>query len=55
MRRQRFEGAHPGITITPPETHASLWTARDREGGKLLASGYQLGELLDALDWLTGR
>jgi hypothetical protein len=53
MRRQRFEAAHPGITITPPETHASLWTAR--QDGKILASDYQLGGLLDALEWLTGQ
>jgi hypothetical protein len=52
-RRRRFEEAHPDVTISPPETHASLWTAR--QDGKILASGYQLGHLLDALGWLTGE
>ena len=53
VRRRRFEEAHPDITIAEPETHGSLWTAR--RGGKLLASDYQLGGLLDALAWLTGE
>ena len=52
MRRQRFETAHPDITITAPETHASLWTAR--RDGAILAADYQLGTLLDTLEWLTG-
>jgi hypothetical protein len=52
-RRQRFEGAHPEIVITPPGTHTCLWTAcRD---GKALASGYQLGALLDTLGWLLSK
>jgi hypothetical protein len=53
IRRRRFEQAHPDITITPPETHASLWKAR--RDGKILASDYQLGALLDSLEWLTGE
>lgn len=53
LRRKRFEGAHPEIVITPPGTHACLWTAR--RDGKILASGYQLGTLLDTLDWLFGQ
>ena len=48
--RRRFEQEHPDIAISPPETHASLWTAR--RDGKILASDYQLGGLLDALGWL---
>ena len=53
VRRRQFEATHPEITISPPETHASLWTAsRD---GKILASGYMLGDLMDALDWVLSR
>ena len=52
-RRRAFETAYPDVTISPPETHANLWTAR--RGGKILASGYQLGDLLDSLDWLLGQ
>jgi hypothetical protein len=52
IRRQRFEAQHPEITITAPETHASLWTAR--QDGSILASDYQLAGLLGALDWLLG-
>jgi hypothetical protein len=53
LRRKRFEGAHPEIVITPPGTHACLWTAR--RDGEILASGYQLGALLDTLGWLLGQ
>ena len=53
QRRKRFEGAHPEIVITPPGTHACVWTAR--RDGKILASGYQLGALLDKLGWLLGQ
>jgi hypothetical protein len=52
-RRRAFERTHPDVVITPPETHASMWTARRKGEGKILASGYQLTDLLDALDWLT--
>jgi len=52
-RRRLFEAAHPDVTISPPETHASPWTAR-REG-KILAAEYQLGDLLDSLKWLLER
>lgn len=50
LRRERVEAAHPEIAIIPPETHAGRWTARC--DGKILASQYQLGALLDAVDWL---
>ena len=53
LRRKRFEGAHPEIVITPPGTDACLWTARRDD--KILASGYQLGALLDTLGWLLGK
>jgi hypothetical protein len=52
-RRRAFEAAHPDITISPPETHASLWKAW--RGGKILATGYHLGDLLDSLDWVLGQ
>lgn len=51
-RRERYELDHPDVSISPPETHASLWIAR--RGGRILASHYQLAGLLDALDWFTG-
>lgn len=50
VRRRRFEAAYPDVTITPPETHASMWIAR--QDGKILARDYQLGGLLDALESL---
>ena len=50
MRRKQFESAHPEIVITPPGAHTSLWAAHS--GGKMLASAYQLGTLLDTLGWL---
>ena len=53
QRRERFGAAHPDIIISPPETHALLWAAR--RDGKILASGYMLGDLLDSLGWLTGE
>jgi hypothetical protein len=53
IRRQRFEHAHPDITVTPPETHASMWIAR--QDGIIVASDYHLGGLLDALGWLTAE
>jgi hypothetical protein len=52
-RRQRFEETHPDVTISPPETHASLWTAR--RDGKILATGYHLCDLMDTLDWVLSR
>jgi hypothetical protein len=53
QRRRAFEAAHPDVTITPPETHASMWTAR--QFGSILASDYQLGALLGTLEWLLGE
>jgi len=53
VRRKRFEDAHPEIAITPPETQASMWTAR--RDGKTLASGYHLGALLDTLGRLLAK
>ncbi len=53
QRRRAFETAHPDVTISAPETHASLWVAR--RDGKILASGYQLGGLLDSLGLLSGE
>lgn len=50
VRRKQFESAHPEIVITPPGAHTSLWAAHS--GGKMLASAYQLGTLLDTLGWL---
>lgn len=52
VRRRAFEAVHPDVTISPPETHASLWKAR--RAGKILATGYHLGDLMDALDLLFG-
>jgi hypothetical protein len=52
LRRKRFEDAHPEIAITPPGARSCLWTAR--RDGTSLASGYQLGTLLDTLDQLLG-
>jgi hypothetical protein len=52
LRRKRFECAHPEIVITPPGSHTCLWIAR--RDGKTLASGYQLGALLDTLGSLVG-
>jgi hypothetical protein len=51
VRRKRFEDAHPEIVITPPVTHACLWTAH--RDGTMLASGYQLSALLDTLARIT--
>jgi hypothetical protein len=53
VRRKRFEDAHPEIVITPPQTQASMWTAR--RDGKTLASGYRLGALLDTLGRLLAK
>jgi len=47
-RRDRFEAAHPEITIAAPETHASMWTAR--RGTRVVARACQLGGLLDILE-----
>jgi hypothetical protein len=52
VRRQRFEAAHPEITITPPGPGRLLWTAR--AGGRVLAAAYWLDQLLDDLAWLEG-
>ncbi len=49
-RRRAFEAAHPDVTISPPETHASPWIAR--QGGKIMTVADQLGQLLDMLEWL---
>jgi hypothetical protein len=51
LRRKQFEDAHPEIVITPPATHACLWTAH--RDGTMLASGYQLSTLLDTLARIT--
>ena len=53
MRRQRFEAAHPEITLTPPGARTAFWTAR--RDGEILASHHDLGRLLDALGRLTGE
>jgi hypothetical protein len=53
LRRKQFEAAHPEIAITPPGVCTCLWTARRH--GTILASGYQLGALLDTLGWLLGQ
>jgi len=53
VRRARFEAAHPDITIMPPETHASPWTAW--QGGQKIASAWMLGGLLDALEARLAR
>jgi hypothetical protein len=53
LRRERFEAAHPEIAITSPRTHASMWTAH--RDGEIVASQYQLGALLDTLDWLLAE
>jgi hypothetical protein len=53
LRRKWFEDAHPEIVITPPGTPTCLWTAR--RDGEILASGYQLGALLDTLGWLLRK
>lgn len=46
VRRQRFEAAHPEITLTPPGARTAFWTAR--RDGEILASHHDLGRLLDA-------
>jgi hypothetical protein len=53
VRRQRFEAAHPEITLTPPGAGTAFWTAR--RDGEILASHHDLGRLLDALERLTGE
>ena len=53
LRRKQFEDAHPEIVITAPGPPTCLWTAH-REG-TILASGYQLGALLDTLGRLPGE
>ena len=53
LRRKQFEDAHPEIVITSPGPHTCLWTAH-REG-TILASGYQLGALLDTLGRMPGE
>lgn len=53
LRRKQFEDAHPEIVITSPGPRTCLWTAH--RDGTILASGYQLGALLDTLDRLPGE
>ena len=53
LRRKQFQDAHPEIVITAPGPHTCLWTAH-REG-TILASGYQLGALLDTLGRMPGE
>jgi len=53
LRRQQFESAHPEIVITAPGAETCLWTAH--RGVTRLASGYQLGSLLDTLTVLLGN
>jgi hypothetical protein len=53
LRRMQFECAHPEIVITPPGPHTCLWTAH--RNGRMLASRYQLGVLLDTLSWLLAK
>jgi hypothetical protein len=55
-RRQRFEGAHPEVTISVPGTRSGWWIAAippgsvpgDPERAKVTA--WQLADLMDALD-----
>ena len=49
-RRRAFEAAHPGITITPPRSRTSRWTAR--QDGQVIAREYELRDLLDKLEQL---
>jgi len=53
LRRKRFEDAHPEIVITAPGAETCLWAAH--RGVTRLASGYQLGSLLDTLALLLGN
>ena len=55
-RRQRFEAAHPEVTISVPGTRSGWWIAAvppgsvpgDPERAKMTA--WQLADLMDALD-----
>ena len=51
VRLREFEARHPEAVITAPGPGRLLWTAR--AGGKILAAGYWLGQLLDDLEWLA--
>jgi len=53
LRRKQFQDAHPEIVITAPGPRTCLWTAH--RDGTMLASGYQLGALLDTLGRLPGE
>ncbi len=51
-RRQAFEREHPDVTITPPDSASpgsyGQWAAW--QDGKVVASAYELKDLLDQLE-----
>jgi len=56
VRRQRFETAHPRVTIIGPAGACDFWTACFQPGtipahpDKTTLSGWQLSDLMDLLD-----
>lgn len=55
-RRQRFEEAHPEVTITVPGTRSGWWIAAVPPGSvpddpeRVKVTAWQLADLMDALD-----
>lgn len=51
-RLQQFRIDHPDITVMPPATFGSLWSAH--RDGIVLCTERELSVLLDRLEWMTG-
>ena len=55
-RRQRFEAAHPDVTITVPGTRSGWWIATVPPGSvpgnqeRAKVTAWQLADLMDALE-----